>query len=342
MIRASIVGGAGYSAGELIRLLLHHPDIELTQICSRSAQGRFVHSVNPNLRKITAKKFSSPEDLQPCDVLFLCLPHGEAMHSLERYARLSPKIIDLSADFRLRQRSDYSKWYGIEHPCSDLLSDFVYGIPELNRSRIAAANLVACAGCNATAVILAALPLIRNFTVKSIVADVKVGSSEGGARSGEASHHPVRSGAVRSYRLTGHRHTAEIIQELDIESVYLSATSIEMVRGTVATCRIFTAEAIKDEKVLWRAFRETYRDEKFVRVVKDAKGIHRLPEPKHLAGSNYCDVGFEADPSGVCAVTVSAMDNLMKGAAGQAVQVCNIMHGFDETAALKFSGLFPA
>ncbi len=341
MIRASIVGGGGYSAGELIRLLLNHPHVELAQVCSRSSQGRFIHTVNPNLRKITAMKFSNPEDLQPCDVLFLCLPHGEAMRSLERYMRLSPKIIDLSADFRLRNQSDYRTWYDIEHPCSEQLAEFVYGIPELNRSQISSADRVACAGCNATAVLLAALPIARNFTVNSIVADVKVGSSEAGARSTDASHHPIRSGAVRSYRLTGHRHIAEVKQELNINSVYLSATSIEMVRGTVATCRIFTSQALTDEKVLWRAFRETYRDEPFIRIVKDAKGIHRLPQPKHLAGTNFCDVGFEVDPSGECVVTVSAMDNLMKGAAGQAVQVCNIMHGFEETAALRFSGLFP-
>ena len=341
MIRVSIVGGAGYTGGELIRLLVRHPNVELCQITSRSRAGKFVHTTNPNLRKIISMKYCAPQDLTECDVLFLCLPHGQAMKSIDEYRRLAGRIIDLSSDFRLNDQIQYSKWYGHDHVCSDQMQNFVYGIPELHRAEIAGADYVACSGCNAAAVILAVLPLVRNFDVKSIVAEVKVGSSEGGSRVSEGSHHPVRSRSVRSYSLTGHRHTAEIRQELELSSVVLAATSIEMVRGIVATCHVFTEKDSPDEKQVWKVYRQAYGKEPFVRIVKDRTGIHRLPEPKHLAGTNFCDVGFEIDPDGKRIVAVSAIDNLMKGAAGQAIQNFNIMHGFAETTALEFTGLFP-
>ena len=343
MIRASIIGAAGYAGGELVRLLLGHPNVELVQVTSRSRCGKFVRSVNPNLRKLTDLKFTDTDaELKECDVLFLCLPHGLAMESIERYQRVAPKIVDLSADFRLNNSAAYETWYGKPHLNPALLDEFCYGIVEINRHRIAKSNCVACAGCNATAVILASLPLVRLGSVRSIVAEVKVGSSEGGSQINEASHHPLRSGAVRSYRPTGHRHLGEIKQELGINDVYLSATAIGMVRGAVATCHIFFESEAPSEKQLWQAYRQCYSQEPFIRIVKERIGAHRYPDPKHLAGSNFCDIGFEREVGGSRVVAISAIDNLMKGAAGQAVQNFNIMFGLPQTTGLEFPGLFPA
>lgn len=342
MIKASIVGGAGFTGGELIRLLHSHPEVTIGQVSSRSRAGKFIHSVNPNLRKSVQMKFCSPDELIACDVLFLCLPHGMAMKSIDQYMALAPRIIDLSADFRLNSESAYEKAYGSSHLKPELLKEFTYGIAELNRDRIAASNLVSCAGCNATAVILALHPIVKSFQVESIVAEVKVGSSESGRQPTEGSHHPVRSGAVRSYRPTGHRHTEEMIQALGIDKISFSATSIDMVRGIVSTCHVFSEHQLPDERSLWKSYRQVYRDEPFVRVVKDQSGVHRYPEPRHLAGTNFCDVGFERDANNNRIVAISAIDNLMKGAAGQAVQNLNIMHGIPEQVGLEFTGLYPA
>jgi N-acetyl-gamma-glutamyl-phosphate/LysW-gamma-L-alpha-aminoadipyl-6-phosphate reductase len=220
------------------------------------------------------------------------------------------------------------------------LGAFAYGIPEINREAIQSATRVACAGCNATVSTLAVRPFTRRDLVESIVIEVKAGSSEGGNASSGASHHPERSGAVRSYRPTGHRHVGELQQSLGEVPIHFSATSIEMVRGILATCHVFLKKPL-EEKAVWKIFREDYRDEPFVRLVKERSGIHRYPDPKLLAGTNYCDIGFERDPHSNRLVVLSAIDNLMKGAAGQAVQCLNLMHSFDETFGLTFPGLHP-
>jgi N-acetyl-gamma-glutamyl-phosphate/LysW-gamma-L-alpha-aminoadipyl-6-phosphate reductase len=197
------------------------------------------------------------------------------------------------------------------------------------------------AGCNATATILGLLPLYRAGVVGNVVVEVKAGSSEGGNASSDASHHPERSGAVRSYKPTGHRHVAEMLMVLgDKADIAFSATSIEMVRGILATCHVFLTEDL-DEKAVWKLYREAYGRERFVRIVKERSGIYRYPEPKLLSGTNYCDIGFERDPRSNRLVVMSAIDNLMKGAAGQAVQAFNLMQGFEEDTALGFAGLHP-
>ena len=340
MIRASIAGASGYTGGELLRLLLGHPEFEVAQVTSERNAGRFVHGPHPNLRGATRLKFSSLTELSPCDVLFLCLPHGETAPRIDDFRRLAPRIVDLSADFRLREAAGYDTWYGRRHPRPELLREFVYGIPELHREPLRDARLVACAGCNATAAVLALAPLCARGGVESVVIEVKAGSSEGGAGSRPASHHPERSGSVRSYRPTGHRHVAEMRQELEADEIHFSATSIEMVRGILATCHVFLHDA-PDDKTLWRIYRSAYRDEPFVRIVKERSGIHRYPDPKLLTGTNYCDIGFERDPHSSRVVVMSAIDNLMKGAAGQALQACNLMHGLPETQGLEFTGLHP-
>jgi len=336
----SIVGGSGYTGGELLRLLLFHPHCAVQQITSERFAGKFVHNAHPNLRKATRLKFCAISELEPCDLLFLCLPHGQSMGRIDEFRGLAPKVIDLSADFRLASTAPYESYYGREHERSDLLDAFVYGLPERHREAIQSADLVACPGCNATATILALSPLHKRNLIESVVIEVKAGSSEGGNAANDASHHPERSGSVRSYKPTGHRHVAEMKQELPGPAIHFSATSIEMVRGILATCHVFLNADIT-EKDVWKIYREDYAHEPFIRIVKERSGIHRYPEPKLLAGANYCDIGFERDPDSNRLVVISAIDNLMKGAAGQAVQNFNLMLGLAETTGLEFPGLHP-
>ena len=314
--------------------------IEIRQVTSERQAGRPVASLHPNLRKVCDHKFVPSAELEPCDALFLCLPHGQSMSRLGEFEGLADTLVDLSADFRLRDGDDYEAWYGKPHDCADRLGEFVYGIAELHRRELAGAKRISGAGCNATATILALMPLYRAGVVESAVVEVKAGSSQGGNTPGPGSHHPERSGAVRSYKPTAHRHVAEIRQALGADSIHFSATSIEMVRGILATCHVFLNREL-EEKDIWKLYRGAYAEEPFIRIVKERAGIHRYPEPKILAGSNYCDIGFERDPHSNRLVVIAALDNLVKGAAGQAVQAFNIARGFDETAGLEFPGLHP-
>ncbi len=340
MLRASVAGGSGYAGGELVRLLLGHPEVEVARVTSESLAGRYVHLAQPNLRGRTALQFSRIDDLEPCDVLFLALPHGEASGRIGELAQRAERIVDLSADFRLRDADAYRRWYGREHPAPEWLGRFVYGLPELRREELRETRYASGVGCNATAANLALLPLARRGLVERAVVDLKVGSSEGGRTASDASHHPERSGAVRSFAPAGHRHEAEVQQEVGPLELHVSATAIEMVRGVLCTAHVFVREPLTDRD-LWALFRDAYGPEPFVRIVKERSGAYRFPEPKILAGSNYCDVGFERDPSSNRVVVVSAIDNLMKGAAGTAVQAMNLMCGFPETAGLDFAGLHP-
>ncbi len=339
-LRISIVGGSGYTGGDLLRLLHFHPEVDIQQVTSERHAGRPVASLHPNLRKVVNHKFVSVAELEPCDALFLCLPHGETMRRLGEFEDLAETLVDLSADYRLRDPAAYETCYGQAHAQPERLGQFVYGIPELHRDELRGATRIAGAGCNATATILALHPLYAEGLVESAVVEVKAGSSQGGNAVSDGSHHPERSGAVRSYKPTGHRHLGEIQQELGADSIHFSATSIEMVRGILATCHVFLHEPLADKEV-WKRYRGAYGDEPFIRIVKERAGIHRYPEPKILAGSNYCDIGFERDPASNRLVVIAALDNLMKGAAGQAVQAFNIARGFDETSALEFPGLHP-
>ena len=232
MIRAGIVGGSGYTGGELLRLLHFHPQVEVTQITSREHAGRYAHTVHPNLRSVSRLKFIHPDALEECDLLFLALPHGTVARKIEHYAAMADKLIDLSADFRLDCAATYERFYGQPHPAPRWLFRFVYGLPEVNRESLLGAKTVSGVGCNATAVNLALLPLVRAGILERAAIEIKVGSSEGGNKSNPGSHHPIRSGAVRSYKATGHRHMAEVqlILGEDIP-IHFSVTAIEMVRG---------------------------------------------------------------------------------------------------------------
>lgn len=343
-IKVSIVGGSGYGGGELIRILLNHPHVEIHQVTSESNAGKFVHIVHPNLRKRCELKFTTMNTLEPVDLLFIALPHGLAAGKIEKFSSIAPRIIDLSSDFRLHNPEDYPRWYEHEHEAASWLPKFIYGVPELHRAEIKEAKYLAGAGCLATATILGLMPLFKHGLVENtVVVEGKIGSSAAGNKASLGSHHPERSGSMRSYEPTGHRHTGEVEQELNFGSkptVHFSATAVEAVRGILATAHVFLKENLQ-EKDIWKVYRLEYNNEPFVRIVKTKDGIYRYPEPKVLIGSNFCDIGFEKDERSNRLVVMSAIDNLVKGTSGNCVQAMNLMFGWEETLALDFVGLHP-
>jgi N-acetyl-gamma-glutamyl-phosphate/LysW-gamma-L-alpha-aminoadipyl-6-phosphate reductase len=346
-LQVSIVGGSGYAGGELLRILLRHPGVRINQVTSRRHAGAPVSILHPNLRGLTDLAFVKPDDVGPCDLLFLGLPNGESMHGMEGWMARSGRIIDLGADFRLKTPEAWKTWYGTDHARPDLLGTFVYGVPELNAEEIRSATHVAGPGCEAIVSILSLYPLVRSGLVKAgpVIIDAKMGSSQAGRAPSESSHHPERAGSVRSYKPTGHRHAAEIGQVLAAAgaepALYISATAIEMVRGILVTIHAFLDDPAAGEKDVWQAYRREYAGKPFVRIVKQSQGLYRYPEPKILQGTNFCEIGFEKDARGGRLVVLGAIDNLVKGTAGNAVQCMNLMCGFPETQGLEFPGLHP-
>ena len=343
MLNVSIIGGSGYGGGELLRLLLGHPQVQVQQVTSRAHLGEFVYQVHPNLRKRTTLKFCDPAQVEPADILFLALPHGQVQTQIDHYAEIAPKIIDLSADFRLKDPALYEKWYGQPHAAPQWLDKFVYGLPEIHRAEIAGASYISGVGCNATASNLALLPLVQADLIEKgtpVFIEIKVGSSESGAAGNAGSLHAERANVIRTFSSFGHRHTAEVIQESGLSDVSLTMTAVDLVRGALATVHTKAKEGVAT-KDLWKAYRAASNDNPFIRVVKEQRGIYRVPEPKVVAGSNYADISFDMDDSNRHLVSICAIDNLMKGASGSAVQCMNIMMGWDETLGLEFSGLHP-
>jgi len=279
--------------------------------------------------------------------VFVSTPHGVSSSFVSQLLDVGLKVIDLSADFRLKNSEDYTKWYGWSHKHPELLEKAVYGLPELHRKEIEKAQLVATPGCMAATGILAVAPLIKTGWIEQnrIVMDFKVGSSGAGGKPSLSSHHPEHYSVVRPYKPVGHRHTAEIEQELNLLTkekvqVAMSAHAVNMVRGILGTTHVFLKTHVMLAEV-WRIYRGFYEQEPFIRLVRDRKGVFRYPDPKIIVGSNYCDIGFEIDENMNRLVLLSALDNLMKGAAGTAVQDMNIMCGWDEKQGLAHPGLHP-
>jgi len=337
---ASVVGASGFTGGELCRLVDGHPDLELVQATSRSKENKTLGHAHPNLRHRDLR-FTHPEDLESVDVLFAATPHGVSMERIDAFRDAADTVVDLSADFRLDSEADYEEWYD-GHDRPELLTESVYALPELTREELPGADLIASGGCNATATIMGLLPLVEVGILtgdERVVVDVKVGSSEGGAGGGEASSHPERSGVVRPYAPTGHRHEAEIEGLLGL-SVSFTVHAVDMIRGASATCHVFPGEPVSKGD-LWGAYRGRYEDEPFVELVAGGGGVYRYPEPKAVAGTNRAEVGFELDPGNKRIVAFAAIDNMMKGSAGQAVHAANVALGLEETAGLTFQGLHP-
>ncbi len=350
MLKIGIIGGSGYVGSELLRLLLLHPEVEVTMVTSRQNAGEYVFNTHPNLRGITQLKFvpiDTTELSKNCDLVFTATPHGGSVNLVPKLLEAGLKVIDMSADFRLKNPADYETYYGWTHAHPEMLKDAAYGLPELHREEIKTAKLIACAGCEATAAILALAPIVKAGLVEKdkIVVDLKVGSSGGGSKPSVASHHPERASGVRPYKVVGHRHIAEVEQELSAlssEPITISFTphAVNIIRGILATIHTFPKQKIEN-KDLWRAYRGMYGNEPFIRLVKYQKGPYQLPDPKVTVGTNFCDVGFEIDEHANRLILFSAVDNMVKGAAGQGVQCLNILMGIDETTGLKSTGFHP-
>jgi N-acetyl-gamma-glutamyl-phosphate/LysW-gamma-L-alpha-aminoadipyl-6-phosphate reductase len=340
-LRVAIMGGSGYAGGELLRLLLVHPNAEVVAVTSRSQASKPVTRAHPNLRGRTALKFIAPDELETYDAIFTALPHGFSMELMPKLVEKAKYVIDLGADFRLRNADDYPTWYESEHKSPQLLKEFVYGMPELHREKIKKAKWVAAPGCTSTSAIIPLWPLIKKYRLKLVVVDSKVGSSAGGSEPGPDSHHPERVGVVRSFKPSGHRHLAEMEQELGLaQRIAFSPHAVDLVRGILSTIHVFIEEEYT-EKDIWQMYLQAYGEEPFVRIVKERSGIYRFPEPKLVEGTNYCDIGFEKDERTGRLVIMSAIDNLVKGAAGQAIQCFNLMCGFDEAMGLESWGQHP-
>jgi LysW-gamma-L-alpha-aminoadipyl-6-phosphate/LysW-L-glutamyl-5-phosphate reductase len=348
-LKVSILGGSGYAGGELLRLLINHPDCEITRVTSQRFAGEPLYRVHPNLRGKTNLRFdeNNTSASKDNDLTFTALPHGKSTGLVPEYLAQGTKVVDLAADFRLKNPEKYQEYYHSKHEHPELLDKAVYGLPELHREEIRNAKLVAVPGCMATASILGLAPLVKTGIVdeKNIVIDAKIGSSGAGAGPSLGSHHPEREGGVRPYKVVGHRHTPEIEQELGRLKggnvrVAFTPHAVGMVRGILATIHSFTHGPV-EKKDIWKAYRGEYGNEPFIRMVSDNKGLFGLPNPKNVIGTNLCDIGFETDPHMNRLLVLSAIDNLTKGAAGAAVQCYNIMAGLDERTGLDTIGLHP-
>lgn len=347
-MNVGVVGASGYVGGETLRLLVNHPKVEVTMVTSRQHMGEYLHRVQPSLKGFTDLKFSELDYnriTDKCDLVFTAVPHGTATEIVKALYDRGIRVIDLSADYRLHDPSAYGKWYGWEHPHPDYLDNSVFGVPELHREEIRTARLVSCPGCMAVTAVLALAPLVRHDMIDTehIVVDSKIGSS--GAGSGSGTAHAMRAGVIRPYKPAKHRHTGEIEQELSQVAgkpikVSMSPHAVDVVRGILCTNHTFMKKDI-DEKELWRTYRSAYGEEKFVRLIRDKKGLYKFPDPKFLVGSNFCDIGFDIDADNNRLVALSASDNLMKGAAGSAIQNMNVMAGYDEMDGLRYTPLTP-
>ena len=357
-MKVGVIAASGYAGAEAVRLLSYHPNVDLTYITSRKLISKYFHSIYPNLRKISDLKFEEynvEKAKEKCDIVFLAVPHGVSQDMVPDLLETGLKVIDLSADFRLKDKSVYQHYYKKEHSNPELLDKAVYGLPELHREDIKKADLVAVAGCHASSAIYGLYPLVNEnlIEVSNIIVDSKTGSSGSGASFNESTHHPIRANSIRPYKMTGHRHTGEIEQELTIilnrnniahqdVKVGFSAHGVNLVRGILSTSHVFFNETKEiDDKVLFKAYRRVYNKEPFVRLVNQKVGIFRLPDPKLISGTNYADVGFQIDERMNRIVVLCALDNLVKGTAGNAVHCMNLMCGFPETSGLEFPGFFP-
>ncbi|MGQ0825916.1 MAG: N-acetyl-gamma-glutamyl-phosphate reductase [Actinomycetota bacterium] len=337
-----VAGASGYVGGELLRLVLAHPELELVQATSQRLAGRPLHASHPNLRDLSCLRFTPIDDLAAADVLFLALPHGVAMHRFGELTARAGIVVDLSADFRFTDAEPYRRHFAVEHPCVELARRFVPGLPELHREELRTASLISVPGCMATAAILALHPLAAagRIAPTAVIVDARTGSSGSGREPTPAGQHAERSGALRVYAPLGHRHDAEIEQACGVRS-RMTVTAVEAVRGVQVLVHAQLNHPLSSRD-LWQTFRDAYAHEPFVRIVSHRRAIHRWPEPKILSGSNFCDVGFATEEQGRRLVLIAALDNLMKGAAGNAVQCLNIAAGFRETAGLEFAGMHPA
>ncbi|MDI6884260.1 MAG: N-acetyl-gamma-glutamyl-phosphate reductase [Hadesarchaea archaeon] len=340
-VKVAVVGASGYAGCELFRLLAGHPKVKLIGAYDIRNAGKPVSEVHPNLRGIVDLKITEPDYAgmgRRADVILAATPHKVAMKFVPKLLGGKAKIIDLSADFRFDDVKVYESYY-VKHESPEVKG--VFGLPELYRAKIRRARLVANPGCFPTAAILSLAPLVKRrlIDLDHIVIDAKTGTSGAGAAPSEVTHHPVAGANIRAYAATTHRHSPEIDQELSKLAgrkvkAHFTPHLIPIVRGILSTAHVFLRKPMT-QKALLRTYREFYAREPFVRVLDE------LPQVNFVVGSNYCDIGLEPDPQSNRLVVVAAIDNLIKGASGQAIQCMNLMFGFDETEGLGAPALRP-
>ena len=344
-MKVSIIGATGYTGEELLRILSHHPEVEIAYITSESSTGTAINSIYPHLTSSYNKKLASMKDMAQIatdsDVVFIALPHGHAMEAGKQLLEQGVKVIDLGADYRFRDTAVYEQWYKVKHTHTEAKA--VYGLTELYRDEVKQATIIGNPGCFTTASILALAPLAKNNLIEtsSIIVDAKSGVSGAGRSLSLNSHFTEMYENLKAYNIAGHRHTPEIEQalsELSGQEMVISFTPhlIPMARGILSTCYASLKAGIKPEDID-QAYNDMYGQEYFIRLL----GRGGYPATKHTRGSNFCDIGWHIDSRTNRVVVVSAIDNLVKGAAGQAVQNLNVMFGLDERMGLTQVPLFP-
>ncbi|MEK6301993.1 MAG: N-acetyl-gamma-glutamyl-phosphate reductase [Acidobacteriota bacterium] len=343
MIKVGILGGSGYGGSELLRILLFHPDVELKLVTAGEQAGKRVDVVHPNLAHLTDLTFEAAPDsreLGQLDCVFLALPHGQAMKLVPELPA-SVRVIDLSGDFRLSDADVFKQFYGFEHTAMKEQREFVYGLTEVNRSQIKEATRIANPGCFATALELGLYPFVESgLATGKVIADLKTGSSGSGAKAAANTHHPKRANSFYAYKTFEHQHQPEVEQLLasvssewfSRSSIVFQAHSIPAVRGIFASIYITTAEPMTRDSV-GGLLKEFYGDEFFVRLVESS------PDINWVKNTNFADIGWAA--SGNTVIVFVAIDNLVKGAAGQAVQNMNLMFGIEERTGLMLPGSNP-
>ncbi|WP_010236768.1 N-acetyl-gamma-glutamyl-phosphate reductase [Clostridium arbusti] len=345
MIKAAIIGSTGYSGEELTGLLYKHPNVEIDFLCSHSYVGEPFSNLYGNLKKFVDEKCISDEEafkrIKNLDILFTALPSGKALEFGKVAIENGVKFIDIGSDFRLKSKELYKEWYNLDHKYTNLLETAIYGLPELNRSKIKEAKLIANPGCYPTASTLALAPLVKNNIIdtKSIIIDAKSGVSGAGRKASVANLFVECNDSIKAYGVATHRHTPEIEQnlsELSSKEVILTFTPhlIPMSRGILSVCYGNLINEM-DAEELMNLYRDFYKDEYFVRIIDE------LPETRWVKGSNFCDISVRVDKRTNRVIVISAIDNLMKGAAGQAVQNMNLMFGLKENTAIEMTPIFP-
>lgn len=352
MTRVGIVGASGLAGGELIKLVLQHPELELTYLGGDSSVGRRPVHLHPGLRLdlgLTVEPVVADTIAERCDAVFLATPAPVSARLAEELADRVECVVDLSGAFRIRTPDLHERWYPKVDRRSGLAERFVYGVPELVGDRLAGAPLISVPGCYATAITLGLAPLVLGLglNLRTVVVDGKSGSSGGGLQLRVPDLHPFRSGAIAPYAPTGHRHAAEVGDFLErgrpgsVGSLTMSAYGVSHVRGLLASAYVFTDDEV-DGSALQRTYLRFYRGHPFVRVRRHTETLIPVPDPQATLGSNYCDVTALHDPDGGRIVVLAALDNLVKGAAGQAVQALNLRYSLPEETGLSMQPMVPA
>jgi len=349
-MKCGILGASGFIGLQLIDLLENHPDVTCIVPFSRSLAKRPLAAINPVYKNQDGPVFEKPEPdlISELDALFVALPHGQAAPYVKLALEHDVPVVDLSADFRMDSEDAYQDAFGKSHPEPELLARFTRVCPDINGPEAAGKSLISIPGCTASAAILALYPLLADKLICSdrVIVDAKVSSSGAGISSGMAQSHVFRSHGVRVYKmLRDHRHVAEVESFLTAQTgmpiqMQLSVSSVDMVRG-ISAIAYFQVPEDTDAKDLGRSYRRHYGDKTFVRLIRQNNGMERYPNPQFLQGTNYCDIGYECDRARQVGASVSAIDNLVRGGAGQAVQAFNYQHSFAPDAGLSQRIVFP-